>query len=1646
MISKEAAQELLKTFRNPNSSMEQVARLKKLPANLSILGQILIQAGPEWEKLQKVHKRSESRKYSVEQIKNLNQKNRLSLFNALFPGIAAYVEAAWKLFDIFPYQSGYQRRPFRNPKQFSLEARISWLQQLPHAVGGYERQDVVWFASWAPHLGFWGPDVLGYLFAAAIQAGGKTGDEVFSILVSSANGSHETGMMGRHVVRGLLCSSRQEGWEYIERMLLAAQREEGLRQVIFEAVDEAHAQAFRRILRVIVNNNLVRFSAVIRACAVWFGLPLEAANQKAVNNILVQILRYLESTPDCEKAFHSNDAQDAYYALWAMAFDDISVALPHARSMSHSSSVDMRFAAVHFLSQTKLKEALPELLRALDDDDLRISARVLMSLNRWDYDETLLAESDLFERLERLLLRIKHKENNLKPIVWDWMPISLEREMVVEKLIDCIGNRSPKRLFQYVDIMSVRGRDRVARVLKEVKQKDREILKMLLSFTGDASPSVREEAFKGLNGVALEEMDIITLEDLLSRQAQDLRRGVIQLLLGLDDKRLFESIARLSAHKGEKMRLAALELLRECKQKRRNLQQVRTLTLTYQQHQMLSATETRLLNELSAEAVENYSLENALGLMDPQARTKPVPVKARKSNIKLISPAALACLKSLDTLIEQQRNDVIEIHRGNVKSTELLGNVQGGWMFYADNYHRQGRNYSEFPLREMAEAWWESRSKDLRDIDGNELIRAKVAESLLGKSGGYYYFFQPLKKDLSDDVQAHFGVHLDFSLNYEGIVSSIIDWLIWAHPAENETDFILGALEESIGRIQYQELTGLKKEYYGDGKVRALDHRKIVYLDIARWQRDEHLSAWMDGHHARLWSVVRWLDEPAPNLPGGYATLDDALFAFQVGAATRADLFAMFMGNRKVDEMNFYRGGFNFLYQFSTRKPHLQELAQMKKFPVIKEIVDACRERILDVECRRGELPTAATGPAGNIRSVPGTRNLFRLLVALGDSGFDRGYGFGRHSDRSRVLSHLIRNSYPVEGDRVEDFAEQVRIDQIPERTLIDLAVYAPQWVDFIQHAIGWDHLNDAVWWLYAHTKDRQWTADEMRDEWAARISERTPLTAGDLMDGAVDVAWFRKMYNEISEGRWKKLYDAALYASGGIGHTRARLFADAMLGTITVENETERIRKKRNQDSVRALGLIPLGAAKNQKNEVLSRYEVMQEFLRTGKKFGSQRKASEKLAVSIGMQNLARTAGYTDPQRLEWAMEVEAIADLSSGAIKVQVDEFQISLSINDLGEPMLEFRKKDKLVKTIPSGIKKNERVAELLERKQQLDRQVSRMRLSLEQAMCRKDEFTISELKTFFRHPMLKVMIEQLIFMSANGLGYPIRAGKALFQLDGKEILLANSDRVRIAHPLDLLESKEWYLWQRECFVAERVQPFKQVFRELYVLTATEKDEANLSRRYAGHQVNPRQAVALFGGRGWVADPNEGVRKTFHEAGISARVGFLYDLYTPAEVEGSTIEAVAFTKRGEWKPLKLEEISPLIFSEVMRDLDLVVSVAHAGGVDPESSSSSIDARAALIRETSTLLNLTNIQISERHVIIDGKLSNYNVNLGSGVVHKQPGGALCIIPVHSQHRGRIFLPFVDNDPKTAEIVSKVIMLARDEQIKDPTILEQIL
>jgi hypothetical protein len=83
--------------------------------------------------------------------------------------------------------------------------------------------------------------------------------------------------------------------------------------------------------------------------------------------------------------------------------------------------------------------------------------------------------------------------------------------------------------------------------------------------------------------------------------------------------------------------------------------------------------------------------------------------------------------------------------------------------------------------------------------------------------------------------------------------------------------------------------------------------------------------------------------------------------------------------------------------------------------------------------------------------------------------------------------------------------------------------------------------------------------------------------------------------------------------------------------------------------------------------------------------------------------------------------------------------------------------------------------------------------------------------------------------------------------------------------------------------------------------------------------------------------------------------------------------------------------------------------------------------------------------VRLKNAHALIDGELANYSIHLGSGVVHRLPGGSLCIVPVHAQHRGRLFLPFADDDPRTAEVISKTLLLARDSEIQDPTILDQL-
>ena len=1653
MLSPEIAEERLKEFYKKDGRKARSKRVAKLPAKLRPVGYGLTGHDEKGKPALRDQAATKKTSKAAERFDKLSGAEQRQVLGAVVPAIAQHVQAGWDLLKSLPYQSGWERKPFRAPGDPSAtrQRRTNWLARILHATEGYE-EDVAWLAEWAPYLGDYGAplDELGILFAATINNGGKEGDAVCEILRDSAGGQHEIGSMGRHVTRALLSCSKPRAWEFTEKLLLAAQRQEGLRQTILETIDEAHPEAFLRMLKLILDENLVRFSATVRAVDVWLSLQWDSVSTGIVKKTVAQLVTFLEDRKQREAALEGDDAEAAYYALWTIAFDDAHKAIPEAKKLLRHKKVEHRFVAMCLLLKLGLVDSVSATTQLLEDADLRLVMMAAWSVRCQEgYCDVELQQGetrrpkDLFERLEAVIDRFPKKKEKLKALVWPWWNMTAERQEVAEALAQNLGERSPTRLIPYLRDLDTWSRANVISQMAASKKWDTQTRDTLFAMVGDSSSVVREAALKGIAKCKANEEEVLGFEKLLTRKSADLRRGILALLLKQTDPQTLASAQRLTG--GQQMqRAAGLELLRLMVEAERSVDRCQELAQAYREKQKkLSADETTLLDAILSQGQDVATLDDALGLCDNSARTKPVRPKRHK--VVFVTKAAEACLESLDDLVHAHRETPIELEEHHDRGTELLGNVRWGFPSPKNNTPIE-EDIARLPMADVWKKWYDQRPKKLHDKDGLELVRAKaifVANCRYGKPHPKHAtFFGKLNPD---------------KLRYESVVDDLVSWLTRMDATPASHDYLLKAAETALAMVPEPELGRLTNERYSVDYYhlawRRYDAPYVQWLAMARNYQHDCLNGWTDDHAARFWQLHRWVDEPQVKevtlggkakkgltVPRERPDFEILVRALKAGAATEADAIDHLLGSR--ESSGNYGSSFDSLRTLTSKKRPKEFADEKWLWP----LVELCRDRVLEIELARGETPTAATGAASSLRSVWGADNVLRILTALGKGALVRGYSYDGGQNKNTIFSSLLRVCLPDESDTAEDFQAKATAAGIKDERILDLAVYAPQWARFAQHTLGWEGLEDAIWWIHAHTKDTGWSIDsEIREGWEASVSERTPLSSQDLLDGGVDVEWFHRVYDTLKKKRWDALLKSAKYAAGGGGHKRAELFASALLGREKKTDLVKNINDKRNQDSVRALGLLPLAGGKLREKDLLSRYQLMQEFVRTSRQFGSQRQASEKRAATIGQQNLARTAGYADPIRLQWAMEAHAVADLGDGPLTLAIDDVTVSLAIDRTGGIDFVIERAGKVLKSVPAVLKKNKQFKELRERRTELKRQVSRTRPTLEQMMCRGSTLTGGELVDLLGHAIIGPMLSRLVLVGEGDLGYAVQGGKALENCDGDLTAVKKTDKLRIAHPMDLYESGRWHHWQKDCFARERIQPFKQVFRELYPVTEAELKDKAVSRRYAGHQVNPRQALALLGSRGWVNVPEEGVRRTFHEEGLSAWLGFLEGFCTPADVEGLTLEEVRFTDKRDPKPLALKDMPPRLFSEVMRDLDLVVSVAHRGGVDPEASASTIQMRTDLMRETLAVLSIENIEFKKDHAIIRGELGQYSVHLGSGVVHKMPGGAMLIVPIHSQHRGRIFLPFADDDPKTAEVLSKVLLLARDGGIQDPNILEQI-
>lgn len=1572
----------------------------------------------------------------------------------------------------------------------------------------------------------------GWQVAYALDHHNSKVEEAVRRILTEENGS---GTITNELVRGVLFSHRSDFHELLGKLLLAARLQEGLRQVICENADYGTKAGFLTILKVIADNNLIRFSSVKRAVGTWLGIlteesrDLERVSEKSVR----LIIDCLENEDVRKECLSSEDAMKIYIALWSHGLDDIDDAVQKIVDIADNGSIHQLLVAGYFAANLDLpyisNQIAKIVLKQHHDKDQVLAvwlpcfmptrASALWNAVRYDkdikYKTWFDSKAEIHEHyllIKKLFAAFSGKTKTFSPCVFPWYEATIKKSDFAEILCTLAALSGDNEKI-----------DEACELIKECNSDQRQFYfsallrnpktpiqrKTVLEGLVDRETYTRKAAYDIVSKITLSADEYRSIEDYLRFKGADIRKYVIEFLLKQNDSELTACIERLLGSNKEEVRLGGLDMLLQLKKdanrskitesfasvlseraKADNLPSKEKILLeslvpaeekTKTEEVALFAAEDKYLpSEFDAEYIELCA--KTFAEYFPESKL-PELIRGKKGGFNLFGKIKsaltnnVACkssivaamdLMSLSKFIESHKTDSFTCSNGEAM---LIGNIQYSHQFVDKD--------GKLPLWELWQEWIKT-----NNVTNKRLVSALVLYRAYKQKTRY-------SEACVDSIRTVFGTGFEYGkeLPHSAIMYMVLNHMLGCLPKEElvqlasalaiwfiqcvpddmvmihaPTQQKLPAQLEMAHLLAHEQLSLV----YGWLNCKnAADLKNAFPLAVASAERCVAAFKKIPKEETKVGhsyyyvgnSRTRVLHEPYESMYGSRKPLvgvNAYLFAAYQGIITEAQLFEFLLDadnlresmetvtavattyyekGKQISAHDSYKGIRNArkVKEFLGKddEPNAEDI---KLIEYVAHIYETVIPVVLASELSRGDSPATYTKGIHGIARVYGAKYLADILSAMGNDTLDRTayYGWGEASDRKGSLSYLLSVCIPSDEDSVDTLRAALDGKKITTKRLIEAALFSPEWIPIIGRYLEIDSFESVCYYFMAHMNEK------FDDKRKAMIARFTPLSDDELNLGAFDVNWFRSAYDSIGEKEFDLIYDAAKYISDGAKHSRARKYADATLGKFDVDETEKTVSDKRNKDLLMAYALIPLTG----EDDICRRYLYIQRFRKESKQFGSQRVASEGKAVEMALTNLAINAGYSDTMRLTLRMETKVIDD-SRALLEEQIIEgvsFKITLDEN--GKATLACTKDGKTLKSVPAKLKKHETVVTLTDMVKTLTEQYRRTRLMLERAMEDSTTFTFGELSALSAHPVVYPMLKNLVLISGDTVGF--LADNGLVNGNGTIQMLGDSAGIKIAHPFDLYSKGCWRDYQKYLFENKIAQPFRQVFRELYVKTAEEMDMFH-SLRYAGNQIQPAKTVGALKSRRWVADIEDGLQKVYYKENIVAQIYALADWFSPADIEAPTLEWVCFTNRKTGEEIKIADIPDIIFSEVMRDVDLAVSVAHAGGVDPETSHSTMEMRAAILSFVLPMFRIANVNVEGHHAIVGGKLAEYSIHLGSGVVHQLGGAMIPVLPVHSQHRGKIFLPFVDDDPKTAEIISKVLLFAEDDKIKDPMILSNI-
>ncbi|MDN7424851.1 hypothetical protein CFB89_30090 [Burkholderia sp. AU16741] len=168
-------------------------------------------------------------------------------------------------------------------------------------------------------------------------------------------------------------------------------------------------------------------------------------------------------------------------------------------------------------------------------------------------------------------------------------------------------------------------------------------------------------------------------------------------------------------------------------------------------------------------------------------------------------------------------------------------------------------------------------------------------------------------------------------------------------------------------------------------------------------------------------------------------------------------------------------------------------------------------------------------------------------------------------------------------------------------------------------------------------------------------------------------------------------------------------------------------------------------------------------------------------------------------------------------------------------------------------------------------------------------------------------------------------------------GNACEIADDCAIRLWHPL-LADADERLAWQRAIVGRALRQPIRQAFREYYVPGDGDASSSDTAM-FEGHVLSSRPLLGVARREGWsIRAYDDALVREFGDV----RATFVVDarLFPGSESHGTSRRLHVERRHGaRWAPLPIGDIDPVVFSEVARAVDLLVSVS-AFALDDEAT----------------------------------------------------------------------------------------------------------